>query len=287
MNKTSSTYKPVRIPCDSEGNVITDEWVFTPERLYSESHARYLGGLIAGDLIGSAWEGQPAESGRPLLTPDSAFTDETAVALSALEALEELQHESNDVEAFTKTFREKLKPRRDAGFSADMVAWIDGEPVVIDLEGNGAAIRAAAIMLLPGHDKRKLTFARSMIRQTHSEEATSLAMMYARVFRWNLDRGNPGKLLAELIEEWPVLGLYDPDVFKRAGFDSTLWWTLPPALHIGLKAESYDDMFEQVLAIGGDTDSIGAMAGAIGHKRWGLEGLPVDVSQRIHALREE
>ena len=257
----------------------------TEKPLSRGDRIKYLGGLLAGDLIGSHWEGLNGERGRPLLVDGSSLTDESAVATTILDTVYFLKDEASNEGVFTERFRRDLRQHREAGFSPDMLAWMNEEDNVADLEGNGAAIRMAAIALLPGDfGGSKEAFAREFIRQTHSAEATELALLYGRVIEQVGTERSLNRLYSATEEAWPLFKLYDGEVFRQSAFDSTLWWTLPPALHIGLTARNYTEMFDQVLMLGGDTDSIAAMAGAIGHARWGLEGMPESVLTKLEEL---
>jgi type I restriction enzyme M protein len=48
--------------------------------------------------------------------------------------------------------------------------------------------------------------------------------------------------------------------------------TMPEAFECFLEAESYEDCLRNVMYIGGDTDTLGAIAGAVAEALWGVPG---------------
>jgi ADP-ribosylglycohydrolase len=46
--------------------------------------------------------------------------------------------------------------------------------------------------------------------------------------------------------------------------------TMPEAFECFLEADSYEDCIRNVMYIGGDTDTLGAIAGAIAEAFWGI-----------------
>ncbi|GAA4081982.1 ADP-ribosylglycohydrolase family protein [Zhongshania borealis] len=240
-----------------------------------EQMIELLGGLLAGDLIGSAYEGMAGEGGRQFVISDSRLTDDSVMAMVTARLV---LAESSDLTAadFADGYRECITASADkcSGFSPDMLMWATGSVEGGCMEGNGAGVRAAAIALVastPNDIDRLVDMA---VRPTHSIETMGMALILANVIS-ELRLGVPAiEVRTALSVQLPMIDLYEPELFRSQSMDTTLWWTLPAALHIGLTASSYRALFKEVLFIGGDTDSIGAMAGAVGHARWGLRTMP-------------
>jgi len=242
------------------------------------------GGLLAGDLVGSVYEGLPGSNHRrPLLTEDSHFTDDSYNALVAYRCMNPVKtsHLLAPNE-FVKSFREVLLPYQAHGFSFDMQNWICGDIEGGHMEGNGAGVRAAALQLMDPTNPCMDMAVDLLCGATHSQETVGYAKILTEVIRQDLRVPTTLSGTKVMLENrLPMYTLFDADIFQEACFDASLWWTLPAALHIGLNANSWEHLFEMVLYIGGDTDSIGAMAGAVGHARWGLKGMPKDVLNKV------
>jgi type I restriction enzyme M protein len=241
-----------------------------------------LGGLLAGDLIGSAYEGMAGEEGRQFVTPDSRLTDDSAMAMVTARLV---LAESSDLTAadFADGYRTCITTSADkcTGFSPDMLMWATGSVGGGCMEGNGAGVRAATIALVAKDYASVPALVDMAVRITHSAEAVEMAQLLANTIIQLRVGANPKRLLASLGEKFPMINLYTPETFRDQPMDSTMWWTLPAAMHIGLTAISYHALFSEVLLIGGDTDSIGAMAGSIGHARWGFHNIPEFLVDRL------
>lgn len=242
-----------------------------------------LGGLLAGDLIGSAYEGQPGGRDRVWVTPHSSLTDDSLMAVATARAAEACGENPPTRCVFEGAYRACIARAASMRnyFSPDMLLWVEGEAEGGFMEGNGAGIRAAALALTAGPEADLAEAVASAVRITHSSEATVMATALADAITLLRDGFPPSELMAQMEMRVPMVSVYDADYYRSAPMDTTLWWTLPAALHIGLTSQSYSALFEEVLFVGGDTDSIGAMAGAIGHARWGLEGLPANILRSV------
>lgn len=244
-----------------------------------------LGGLLAGDLIGSAYEGLQGESARPWLTADSCLTDDSLVAVATVAAYSGRGSVEPTVTDFESSYRRCISGAHALRryFSPDMLMWVDGDSEGGFMEGNGAGIRAATLALIAGPEVDLTDAIAAAVSITHSSEATALAAALADAVSM-LRRGvSTANVMEQMKALAPMLSLYSAEHYRGAPMDTTLWWTLPAALHIGLMSDSYSALFDEVLFIGGDTDSIGAMAGAIGHARWGLQGLPNEILDTVEA----
>ncbi len=60
------------------------------------------------------------------------------------------------------------------------------------------------------------------------------------------------------------------DWFTGYDFDVTCQGTVPPALICALEAKGYEDFIRQAVSIGGDTDTICAIGGAVAEARFGV-----------------
>lgn len=245
-----------------------------------------VGGLICGDLIGSAFEGMVGSDGRAFVTCESRLTDDSRMAVATLGVLLSLPlaqiRESDFTEAYSKIILEDR--HRSVGYSPDMVMWANGEINGGMMEGNGAGIRAATIALAVNDFPAVRRLVSASVRITHSEEAAGMAHILADAIVAVRAGSDVSSVLTSVAEVLPLTALYSKDIYKAQAMDTTLWWTLPAAIHIGLTASNYTSLFAEVLEIGGDTDSIGAMAGAIGHARWGLNGMPKLVRERLGVM---
>ena len=66
------------------------------------------------------------------------------------------------------------------------------------------------------------------------------------------------------------------EVFKALGHGISAAEAVPCAIYAFLhcSSQSFDELIPYAISLGGDTDTIASMAGAIGGAYWGIEGIP-------------
>ncbi|WLD13915.1 ADP-ribosylglycohydrolase family protein [Planctellipticum variicoloris] len=169
--------------------------------------------------------------------------------------------------------------------------------------GNGAAIRVAplAFLLNPDDlaDRRTL---RDVCRITHHNDESyvgALAMLLA-LQKIACDQPRVDDFMSQLAEALPDSRMRDrfvqiaedsPTVLEyatRFGATGYVVDSVPLAILAATQAVEFLPMIQQIVACGGDVDSIGAMAGQLHGARHGTASLPRELLTRIneaHAMQ--
>ena len=138
--------------------------------------------------------------------------------------------------------------------------------------GNGPAMRAPILGVLAGDDPKLLAeFVRVSSRLTHTDpraEAGALAVAEAAAGRWPretieaVERGETGAQLAERL--------------GCAGYvTGFVEHTVPVALHVSYRHRAdFRAAIEEAISLGGDADTVAAIAGGIVGAHVGKEGIP-------------
>lgn len=121
-------------------------------------------GAIAGDIIGSRFEGHPGPpAGFELFHPDCHFTDDTVCTLAVAVAIMRKADSASTLRAFVRRYP-------DAGYGGMFLRWAftDGAPAYGSL-GNGPPMRvAAAGWLAKDENEADARLARTDLRFTLS-----------------------------------------------------------------------------------------------------------------------
>ncbi len=139
---------------------------------------------------------------------------------------------------------------------ATRLAWPEGS------KGNGAAVRVApvAIALWDAPDDALEEAAAASARATHVHpDAIAATVAVARHIR------------AELRSDPPPTPLPPPRTHAPTVLATE---SVPHALHIAARARSFRDAIHDAIALGGDTDTVAAIVGAIVGARVGGDALP-------------
>ncbi len=227
-------------------------------------------GAIAGDIIGSRFEGRggPARD-FALFHPDCRFTDDSVCTLAVADALLGGRDFANRLRAFVRRH-----PWR--GYGAMFLDWAlaDGAPAYGSW-GNGAPMRVAAVGWLARNEAEALELAAAQARVSHDHpdavaaaQAVALAILLAR-------SGLPRADLRHRLGEDFGYDLTPERALRPRGFDVSAAGTVPPALAAALLANDWEGAVRTVVCLGGDTDTLACITGAVAEA---IHGLPRDIA---------
>lgn len=236
-------------------------------------------GAIAGDVIGSVYERNNVKSKTfALFDAASRFTDDTVLTVAVARAL-------LSGEAPGRAMRELHGLYPDAGFGPTFRAWIaagDGAPAPRS-SSNGAAMRIGPVgWAFDTLDEVLATAERfTVITHDHPEgvkgaQATAAAVFLAR-------RGAGKEAIRRHVEQAFGYDLSVPLDVVRPGyaFDLSCEGTVPHAIRAFLEASDFEDAVRNAVSIGGDSDTLACIAGAIAEAHWG--GVPAPIAQAVWA----
>lgn len=236
-------------------------------------------GAITGDVIGSVYERANVKSKSfPLFDAASRFTDDTVLTVAVARAL--LHGEPPG-----RAMRELHGRYPDAGFGPTFRAWIEAgdDAAPPKSASNGAAMRISPVGWAGTTLDAVMATAAQFTVVTHDHpeavkgaQAVAVAVFLAR-------QGASKDALREHVER--VFG-YDVSVpldVVRPGyaFDLSCAGTVPHAIRAFLEASDFEDAVRNAISIGGDSDTLAAIAGAIAEAHWG--GVPAPVAQAVWA----
>jgi ADP-ribosyl-[dinitrogen reductase] hydrolase len=248
-------------------------------------------GAIIGDIAGSVYEfqGYKAKDFEPLLRRDAFFTDDSVLTVAVADAL---LNDRPPVEAFKDWGRRYP----DSGWGGRFSRWLFSEETApYGSYGNGAAMRVSPAGLLGRTPEEVLALARRVTEVTHDHPeglkgaaATALAIFLAL-------RGEPVSAIRRAVAAGYGYDLDRTVDGIRPGyrFDETCQGSVPEALICALEAVDYEDAIRNAISLGGDSDTLAAIAGGIAEARFGIpediaaevwRRLPADMRQVIAAL---
>ena len=240
---------------------------------------------ILGDVVGSRYEAVPLirlAAHAPLVEKDNSFTDDTICTLAIGQWLLE------DPSASPGPWLRALsRDHRERGFGANYLHWVlNPEAADQSSYGNGAAMRVSPVALFAQDDDQAMALAERSLHPTHlhahsveGAQATVWAIRHAFKHR------DPMRLLQEASQRFSYgdLTVRDP-VAERAThqFDVTVQGTVPLALVLAARGGSVDGALRLAITMGGDSDTLAAIAGPIAE---GLYGLDLDLAEQ--AVRKQ
>ncbi|HTS52360.1 MAG TPA: ADP-ribosylglycohydrolase family protein [Burkholderiales bacterium] len=236
-------------------------------------------GAIAGDIVGSVYEGSGLKSKRfALLGPGSRFTDDSVLTVAVARAImENLDYRTAVLELGRKY--------PDAGYSPQFRAWLSAPaPQPYQSFGNGAAMRASPVGFAFDTEEAVLREAGKTAEISHDHpkgimgaQATALAVFLART------GASKQSIRTELAGRFKYDLQRSVDQIRPAyRFDLSCEGTVPQAVTCFLDAQSYEDALRNAVSLGGDSDTLACIAGAIAHAFYGE--VPVHIVSSVREI---
>lgn len=250
-------------------------------------------GAIIGDIVGSPYEFDQGEKTTdfPLFSPQSEVTDDSAMTVAVAAALLEAAGDpTQGPAAVAKWLREFYRryPHPKGGYGGRFVGWLNSaDPEPYGSFGNGSAMRVAAVGWLAATESEVLQWAEISAQVTHSHpegikgaQAVAWAIFRARQLARS---GQPVAAQARQQLRAEVASRFGYDLSRttdqiRPGYfhQESCQATVPEALTCALEAESFEQALRLAVSLGGDTDTVGAIAGALAEA---LFGIPEEIRQ--------
>jgi poly(ADP-ribose) glycohydrolase ARH3 len=274
-----------------------------------------LFGIFLGDAIGAAFDGRSADeipfldSNYIVMNPPKTYTDDTQMALSVFEEMVEKGY--IDQKSLQQRFVKHFSPwRQYGGGMLDVIEqWRDGRDIEVAARslygglgsyGDGAAMRVAPISAFFALNEIDALVEQvhlcSRITHTHPYGIAGAMMQaysvllalndipvkewMARLYAFPME--SVYKIKLQMIINCLDRGSSPSESAVEIGNGSDALEAVPAALYAAMRNEnSFSDTVLYAIAMGGDTDTIGAMAGAIAGARFGIKGIPNEWLQSL------
>jgi ADP-ribosylglycohydrolase len=239
-------------------------------------------GAIAGDVIGSVYEASPIKTvDFPLFGAGSTFTDDTVLTVAVADAI------LNDTD-YGVTIKRYGRQYPQAGYGGSFYKWLmqtGYKPY--NSWGNGSAMRVSPVGFAFDSVESVLGEARSTAEVTHNHpegikgaQATALATYLARI-------GEDRETIRAEIE---VRFGYDlsrelAEIRQGYQFDVSCQGSVPESIVAFLMSTGVEDAIRKAISLGGDADTMAAIAGGIAEGAYGSvpEAIVVEVRRRLPA----
>ena len=243
-------------------------------------------GTIIGDVVGSRFEFHNYLSKEfDFLTSDCTFTDDTVMTCAVAQALMDSKEDFSDMSEKAVAAMQRIGQQfPNCGYGSRFIGWMFSEnPQPYNSCGNGSAMRISAVGFAAKdvEEAKRLSAAVTRVSHNHPEgmkgaEATAVAIVMAR-------QGKTKEEIRAVMEDY-----YDLSVSVN---EYRLNWSghgkeicqvsLPQALSCFFEGDSYEDVIRNCISIGGDSDTIAAIAGGVAEAYYGV---PEEYSDRVRGF---
>lgn len=225
-------------------------------------------GAIIGDIAGSIYEFNNIKSEDfPMLEDKCFFTDDSVMTVAVAEALMNGRRDPEKTEAcMIKAMKKYGKAFPNAGYGARFSAWLGNhDPKPYGSYGNGSAMRVSPVAWYFHSLEKVEKFAEISAKVSHDHpegikgaKAVAVAVFMARNGR---DKDYIKRYM-ELKYHYDFSRTLD-EIRPNYHFDETCQGTVPVALEAFFEADSFEDTIRKAISVGGDSDTVAAIAGSI------------------------
>lgn len=255
-------------------------------------------GAIIGDIAGSRFEfnnykGKDFE----LLTNQSKITDDSAMTIAIAKALLEAKEDYSDLEEQAINWMQTIGRAHPRSYGERFWQWLmNPDPQPYNSWGNGSAMRVSAVAYVAKTLEEVKFLSRKVTAVTHNHpegikgaEATAVAIFMAL-------HGFDKEEIRTLMEEYYFIGFTLDSIRESYEYHISCQGTMPPAIVAFLEAESYEDAIRNAISIGGDSDTLAAITGAIAEAYYGIpeklrmqarEYVPEDLLEIVDRFEEK
>lgn len=237
-------------------------------------------GAIIGDMVGSRFEFHNLKSKKFKLFDVNCFpTDDSVMTIAVGNALMRWRDGEGDLGALAvEEMRKWGRKYPSAGYGGMFRNWLTTDnPQPYNSFGNGSAMRVSACGWVGETLDEVKAISKAVTEVTHNHpdgikgaEATAVAVYLART---GTDIAEIRKYVSE--NYYPIDFTLD-EIRDSYRFQSSCGGTVPQALEAFFEATDFIDAIRNAISIGGDSDTIGAITGAVAEAYWGIPGTAAD-----------
>ncbi len=231
-------------------------------------------GAIIGDIAGSKYEWDRIRTKDfELFGPGCEYTDDSVCTAAVAEILLD-----GPPAAFTLQRWCRRHPGR--GYGGMFARWIErSEPAPYRSYGNGAAMRVspAAFLNRSGPIEVALRAADQVTAVTHDHPEGMKGARAATHAIWLAYQGAGAAQIRRTIEHtygYDLSRTVD-DIRPGYSFDETCQRTVPEAITCALESVSFEDAVRNAVSLGGDSDTLAAIAGPVAEA---IHGIPEELA---------
>jgi len=259
-------------------------------------------GVIGGDIIGSHYERNKTKNKDFNLFSNNHFTDDTVMTMAIANAiLTNTSYKENIIYFGRKYF--------EVGYGSSFRSWLQGSSnieikhstswddnsLLVDISdensfqpynswGNGSAMRVAPIAYAFNTLDKVMEEAKKSAEVTHNHpegikgaQAIAMAMFLAR----NNHSKEYIKDSIERVFQYDLSRTYE-EIKPNYKFEVSCQKSVPESIICFLESKDYEDCIRLAISLGGDADTMAAMAGGIAEIYY--KDIPKEIKERIFEI---
>lgn len=236
-------------------------------------------GAILGDIVGSTYEfANTKDYNFDFFPAGSIYTDDTVLTVAVADAILNKCDYGETIRKWALRY-----PHPKGAYGSSFTRWMHADEIKpYGSYGNGSAMRVSPVGWLFDTEQVVLDEARKSAACTHNHpegikgaQATAIALYFAR-------KGKEKLFIRQYIAAEFGYDLHKTvdEIRKTYLYNESCQGTVPEALICFLESDSFEDAIRKAISIGGDSDTIGAITGAIAEAFYDI---PVELANKARS----
>lgn len=234
-------------------------------------------GAIIGDIIGSKYEVCNIKTKSfPLISKGCTFTDDSVMTVAVARAiLTAIEKRTDFGDELVREMQSLGRQYPYAGYGGMFSSWLESEnPIPYNSFGNGSAMRVSPCGMIAVELEEALSLAKVSAEVTHNHpegimgaQAVAGAIFLAKI------KKSKAEIKTFIEDNFYLLDFTLDNIREKYRFDVTCQGSVPQAIAAFLDSENFEDAIRNAVSIGGDSDTIAAIAGSIAWAYYVEEGI--------------
>lgn len=253
-------------------------------------------GAFIGDIVGSIYEFNNIKTKNfPLFKASCDYTDDSIMTVAVARALTEAVEigplsEQELSGLFVKHMQAmgRAYPNPTGAYGGNFSYWlIEENPQPYGSFGNGSAMRVSPCGLIAASVEEAELLARvsAAVSHNHPEgikgaQATAAAVYMAKT------GSSKEEIKAYITGKYYKIGFTLDEIRPAYRFDGSCQGTVPQALEFFFESNSFEDAVRNVISIGGDTDTSGAICGSVAWAFYTRDGVDENNAALLKRAKE-
>lgn len=243
-------------------------------------------GAIIGDIVGSRFEHKNyRKKDFSLFSAHSYFTDDTLMTLAVAKALCKCGR-APDIALYNETIRcmRVIGAKYPyAGWGLSFAKWLKAEnPQPYQSFGNGAAMRISPVGEYARSEEEAKRLSRIVTAVSHDHPEGLKGAECVAMYVYLAKNGTGKEQIFQRVKEeyYPeIASLSCENLSKVYTFDESCRGTVPQALTCFFEGKDFEDTIRNAISIGGDSDTVAAIAGGVAEAFFGIPTALIDVAK--------
>lgn len=233
-------------------------------------------GAILGDVVGSIYEFDNIKTKDfELFGKECFFTDDTVMTVALAEVF--MEYNSADGEDVLKAMIVNNMHRYGelypyCGFGAKFRVWVREKMTMpYNSYGNGSAMRVSPVIWVAKNLEEAENLAKLTAEVTHNHPEGIKGAVVTAGSGFLAKCGESKETIKKYIESYYNIDFTLDEIRETYEFNETCQGTVPQAMVAFLESESFEDAIRNAISIGGDSDTLAAITGAVAQAYYGID----------------